>query len=199
MKYKIFRAALLLILAVLLVLINMPFEDKNSPVVFTIPGLPRPIAKTPVVITSAGQNSDTYIIQDITNQLMISSLFMPQANDTDLEDVKTVVFAVGYSSLGAKYKDTSYEEEINRVKKLLEKAKKDKLTVLVVALGGDHADRNKTEGLLRLAGARADYLIGLRGSNSEIIMTELAEEENIPLTLVNSVNDVLRSFASAFR
>jgi len=199
LKHRVFRAALLLVFAALLVLINMPFEEKSRPIVFTLPGLPRPIAKTPVVITSAGQSTDTYIIHDITNQLMIRSFFMPQAEDTDLEDVETVVFTVGYSSLGAKYRDISYEEEIKRVKRLLEKAKEDKLTVLVVVLGGDHADSNKTETLLRLVGAQADYLIGLRESSNEIILTELAEDGNIPLTLVNSVNDISGSFASAFR
>ena len=199
MKQKIFRAVLLAILAFLLVLINMPLAERSETKIFTLPGLPRPIAKAPVVITTAGQSTDTYIIHDISNQLMIRSFFMPQAGDVDLEDIKTIVFAVGYSSLGTKYQDISYEEEKKRIEKLLKKAKDNKLTVLTVVLGGEQPQDNKNEEILRIIGTRTDYIIGLRGSSNEGILTELAEDGNIPLTLVSGVNDISEPFASAFR
>ena len=199
MKQKIFRTVLLMILIILLILANMPFAGRNESKIFTLPSLPRPIAKTPAVITSAGQSTDTYIIRDITNQLMIRSFFMPQAREVDLKDINTIVFVVSYSSLGMKLQNISYEEEKTRIEKLLLKAKEDGLTVLTVVLGGEQLKDDKTEELLRLIGSRADYIIGLHESRSESILTELAKEGDIPLTLANGVNDISEPFASAFR
>lgn len=199
MKHRIFRIVLLAAFVILLILTNVPFVHKNETRIFTLPGLPRPIAKAPVVITSAGQNTDTYIIRDISNQLMIRSFFMPQARDANLKDINTIVFVVGYSSLGMKLQNISYEEEKARIEKLLLKAEDNKLKVIAVVLWGEHTNDIKTEELLRLIGTRTDYLIGLRESSKVSILTELAEDGDIPLTLVGGVNDISEPFASAFR
>jgi hypothetical protein len=199
MKKNIFRAAAMATLAILCILMNIPFSERSNTKIFTLPGLPRPIAKAPVVITSAGQSTDTYIIHDISNQLMIRSFFMPQAEDIDIKDIKTIVFSVDYSSLGTKYKDISYDEEKKRINKLIKKAKDKELTVLTIVLGGKQPHEKKTEELLRLIGNQTDYFIGLRGSGNEEILTELAENRDIPLTLVDGVNDISEPYASAFR
>jgi len=130
---------------------------------------------------------------------MIRSFFMPQAEDVDLKDIETIVFAVGYSSLGTKSRNISYEEEKTRINKLLKKAKDDKIKVLTVVLGEKYTQDVKTEELLRLIGGHTDYLIGIRGSSNEGILTELAENGDIPLTLVREVNDISGPIASAFR
>jgi hypothetical protein len=199
MKQKFIRAILMAALVILLILTNMPFNNRSEAKIFTLPGLPRPIANSPVIITSAGQSTDTYIIRDIANQLMIRSFFMPQARDVDLKDIKTIVFVVGYSSLGAKLQDISYKEEKMRIEKLLQKAKDDKLTVLTVVIGSEQLQDNKTEELLRLIGKQTDYLIGMKKSSRASILTELATDGDIPLTLVNKINDISEPFASAFR
>jgi hypothetical protein len=199
MKQKFIRAILMAALIILLILTNMPFNNRSEAKIFTLPGLPRPIANSPVIITSAGQSTDTYIIRDIANQLMIRSFFMPQARDVDLKDIKTIVFVVGYSSLGAKLQDISYKEEKMRIEKLLQKAKDDKLTVLTVVIGSEQLQDNKTEELLRLIGKQTDYLIGMKKSSRASILTELATDGDIPLTLVNKINDISEPFASAFR
>jgi hypothetical protein len=199
MKHNIFRTMLLVVLAILLIQTYQPFLERKEIKIFTLPGLPRPIAEAPVIITSAGQSTDTYIIRDISNHLMIRSYFMPQVRDVDLKDIKTIVFVVGYSSLGAKLQTISYEEEIIRIEKLLKKAKDDKLTVLTVVLGKEQLHDNKTEELLRLIGKGTDYLIGMKESSCESILAELATDGDIPLTLVNEVNDISGPFASAFR
>lgn len=199
MKCKMIRVLPIIMLVPLLIFVSMPFSSKSESKVFTIPGLPRPIAEVPVVITSAGQSTDTYIIYDIANQLMLRSFFMPQASDTDIEDARTVVFAVGYSSLGLKLQGISYEDEKKRIEKLIKKAKGNNLTVITVVLGGEQPNDEKNEELLRLIGDKADYIIGLKGSYSEKTLADLAEKFNIPLTLVSKVKDISEPFVSAFR
>lgn len=199
MKQKIFRSILLVILLILLILINMPFKCKNESIIFTLPSLPRPIAKEPIIITSAGQSTDTYIIHDISNQLMIRSFFMPQARDEDIKEADTIVFVVGYSSLGMKFQKISYEDEKKRIENLVKKAKDNNLAILAIALGGEQPCDNKNEELLRLICINSDYLIGLRKSGNENILNELSKGWDIPLTLVNKITDITEPFASAFR
>lgn len=198
MKQRIIRITLLISLFVLLIFVNMPLMDNNKTKTYTLPSLPRPIAEEPVIITSAGQSTDTYIIRDVSNQLMIRSFFMPQARSADLKEAKTIVLVVGYSSLGTKLQSKSYEEEKMRIEKLIEKAKENNFTILTVVMGGEQS-HNNTEELLRLIGTQSDYMIGLRESSNESILTELAKERDIPLTLVSGVNDISEPFASAFR
>ncbi|HYE84051.1 MAG TPA: DUF6305 family protein [Clostridia bacterium] len=199
MKPKIFRAVLLAALISMIFFTDMSMGSRNGTKIFTLPGLPRPIASAPIVITSAGQSTDTYIIRDISNQLMIRSFFMPQAEAAELEDIKSIVFVVGYSSLGMKLQNMSYEEENARIGKLLKEAEENGLTVLTVALGEDHSYDRKTEELLRLVGGSSDYLIGLRESNNESTLIELAKERDIPMTLVGGIREISGPFASAFR
>ncbi|HQL36703.1 MAG TPA: DUF6305 family protein [Bacillota bacterium] len=199
MKLNIFRFALLILLILLIVLVNWPFTEKSEVKVFTLPGLPRPIAKVPVVITSAGQSTDTYIVNDISNQLMIRSFFMPQADDLDIEDMKTIVFTVGYSSLGVKLQGISFEDEKKRIEKLINMAKDNDMTIITVVIGGERSNDDKNEELLRIIGANTDYIIGLKGSGNEKILVDLAEKGDIPLTLVSKVSDIAEPFASAFR
>jgi hypothetical protein len=165
----------------------------------TIPGLPQPIARDGVLITSAGQSTDTYIVKDIVNQLMIHNYFMPQAKPDDLQDIRTIVFVVGYSPIGEKLHSFSFDDEIKRIKALVNKSKDEGMTVITVIIGGKQRRNSKTDELLKIICTRTDYLIGVREANSDNFLSELAEKNNIPMTLVKSVNDISEPFASAFR
>lgn len=199
MKQKIVRTVLAAVLIVLLILTNIPFEGRSGTKAFTLPGLPRPLAKAPFAITSAGQSTNTYIIRDISNQLMLRNYFMPQAKDSDLKDINAIVFVVGYSSLGMKLQNISYEGEKERISKLLDKAKDNELKVITVVICGGQAQDNETEEFLKLIGPETDYLIGLKDSSKESVLMQLARDRDIPLTLVGSVKDIAEPFASAFR
>lgn len=199
MRSKLYRAALAIVFLMLLFIIGSRFRDQSQANIHTLPSLPRPIAKEAVLITSAGQSTDTYIIRDIANQLMIRNFFMPQAKDTDLKDIHTLVFVIGYSPLGTKLHGISYEDEKKRIKQLLEKSKNENLTVLTVYIGGKQRRGNKTDELLMLICPGTNYLIGLRESNDDGFLSELARANGIPLTLVKGINDISGPFASAFR
>lgn len=190
---------LLLAIFILIVLINTGCEHKNKTGVWTLPSLPRPIADEGVLITSAGQSTDTYIIENIANQLMIHNLFMPQAQESDLEDIKTLVIVVGYSPIGMKSRGISYNEEKKRISRLLDKSEDKNLTVLTLYIGGKQRRGPQTDELLELISSKTDYLIGLREANYDNFLVDLAKKYDLPLTLVKGVNDIREPFASAFR
>ena len=199
MKVKPSKIILLSALMLLVIFSGTSFEKKRETNVLLLPSLPKPIAKEYALITSAGQGTDAYIINDIANKLMIHNYFMPQAKKDALDSVNTIVFAVGYSALGEKLHETSYETEKKRIKELLTAAKKQDITVITVFIGGRQGREKNTEELLSLVSAKSDYIITTKNGNGDGYLSELAKSNRIPLTVVNSVNDLSEPFASAFR
>lgn len=199
MKIKCFLAIILITFTVLFIVSDETNKKKKEMNILLLPSLPRPIAKEYVLITSAGQGTDAYIINDIANKLMIHNYFMPQAKGTDLEGVNTLVFVVDYSPLGEKLHGISYDDEKKRITELLKKSKEKNLIVITIYIGGKERREKKTDELLRLISTETDYLIGTKESNSDNFLSELAKNSRIPLTLINRVNDISEPFASAFR
>ncbi|QCX33690.1 hypothetical protein FDN13_08240 [Caloramator sp. E03] len=199
MKRKyIFIIAFLLFLIIALNEYNSNKSQKDINVLL-LPSIPQPIAKEYVLITSAGQSPDIYIIYDVANKLTIHNYFMPKATLQDLDGVNTVVFVVGYSLIGEKFHDITYNEEKNRVKNLLKRAKEDNKVVITIFLGGFERRNKRTDELLKILSQNTDYLIATKDSDKDKYISELAKENKIPLTLINKVNDVLEPFSSAFR
>lgn len=167
--------------------------------VLLLPSLPKPIAKEYALITSAGQSTDAYILNDISNQLMIHSYFMPQARVDDLKGVRTVVFVVGNSFLGEKTHGISFDDEMKRVEEIIKKANDDMLTIIAVYIGGSERRSKETDELLKLICPNADYLIATKSGDFDDYLSELTESKKTPMTLVGKVSDIEEPFASAFR
>lgn len=185
-----------LIILGLLIINYSDFQIKNKQY---IPSLPRPIAKEMLLITSAGQSTDTYIIKDIANKLMIHNYFMPQGTDLDLEDIKSIAFVVGYSEIGEKLHDLTIKEELKRVKSLLTLAHKEEITLITFYIGGKQRRSKETELLLTEIASHSDYIISTTDGDYDQFISTLAKENNVPITLVNEITNISEPFASAFR
>ena len=164
-----------------------------------MPSLPRPIAKESVLITSAGQSTDTYIVKDIANNLMIHNYFMPQAEDVDLERVNSVVIVVGYSEISEKLHSIDFDSEKNRIEKLLFNAKDAKKPIILIHVGFNYRHNEQTEKLINLIAPECDYIIGTLDSDYITILSDIAKANNIPYTFVKGITDVSKPFASIFR
>lgn len=199
MKIKAFILLPIAALLIFFVINNVGFQKKSEINVLLVPSLPRPIAKEYALITSAGQSTEAYIIYDVANKLMIHNYFMPQAKDTDLNGINTLVIVVGYSPLGEKLNDISYSDEKKRINGILSKAKEKGLTVLTVYIGGKERRDKYTDELLSLICPSTNYLIGTKESDDDGLLSELAKNSGIPLTLINGVNNISEPFVSAFR
>lgn len=163
------------------------------------PSLPRPIAEEMLLITSAGQSTDTYIIKDVANKLMLHNYFMPQATDLDLEDIKSIAFVVGYSAIGEKLHEISIEDEIERVEGLLTLSQRQDIKIITFYVGGKQRRSEETDRLLREIGKVSDYIITTKDGDHDQFITEIARENDVPITLVNEITDVSEPFASAYR
>lgn len=199
MKIKPIKVILLVALFLLLMVNVAIFDKKRAANVQSVPTLPKPIAKEYALITSAGQGTDAYIINDIANKLLIHNYFMPQAEASNLDIVSTLVFVVGYSAIGERLHGISYDIERQRIIELVNKSKEENLVIIAVYIGGEHQRDKKTEELLSIIIPETDYLISTKDANRDGFLSDMAKSNKIPLTLVNGVNDLSEPFASAFR
>lgn len=199
MKTNLFNKIIIMIFIVVVVVISGNITKKEFGSRGLYPSLPRPIAKETVLITSAGQSTDTYIVKDIANKLLVHNFFMPQAGESDLIDVESVIVVVGYSEIGEKLHDISFFDEKKRVSDLIEAVKEKDLPIIVINVGAVSKQNTQSDELMRLVAEKSNYMIGTFSANEDNYMTDLAEEFDVPLTLVEGVRDISEPFASAFR
>lgn len=164
-----------------------------------MPSLPRPIAKETILITSAGQSTDTYIVKDIANKLMIHNYFMPQATTLDLEEINTIVFVIGYSRMSEKLYELDYEAEIVRLENLVKKGLEQNMTLITVYIGGDYRYDKASTTLLEVIGSKSNYIIATSDESTNQALHIISKAHNIPLTIVQRLSDITEPFASAFR
>ena len=191
--------SLLLVIVLTGVLSTDQFRQSEESGNYQFRALPRPIAKEPILITSAGQNTDSYIVKDIANQLMMDNYFAPKATDASLEGMSSVVMVIGYSDASLRLKDMTYQEELARVEVLLEQIKARDLSLVTVYLRGNEMLNHAHRELLEVSAANSEYLIIVDDGDSHRYFSELAQTQSIAITIVSDITEVSEPFVSAFR
>lgn len=161
--------------------------------------LPPPIANEKILITSAGQSTDTYIIKNIANELMLHNYFMPKAEKVDLELVRSIVIVVGYSTIGDMLNDSSYKDEILRIKKFIEKVKAADMPIIMVYIGGKCRRDTKTDHLLKVVGEASSFIISTHDGDYDEFISNISSQKDIPLSLVRDIQEIKAPFASLYR
>ncbi|SKC56171.1 DUF6305 family protein [Maledivibacter halophilus] len=161
--------------------------------------LPNPIADEKILITSAGQSTDTYIIKDIANELMLHNYFMPKAERVDLELVRSVVIVVGYSRIGEVINDTSYKDEIHRIERFIDSVEKLDMPIVMVYIGGKARRNSKTDYLLEIVGEASSFIISTHDGDYDEFISSISSKNNTPLSLVKDIQEIKAPFASLYR
>lgn len=189
----------LIILVIVGFLISQVIPKEKNNKASSFRALPRPIAEEPLLITSAGQNTDSYIVKDIANKLMMDNYFVPMATKESLLGIKSVVMVIGYSKVGINLKDMKYKEEKKRVEELLSYIKEKELTLITIYLRGSEMLSEENKDLLKVVSEQSDYLIVVNSYMDDGYYIKLAEQNQSPLTIVKDIREVSEPFVSAFR
>lgn len=123
--------------------------------------LPLSIAKEPLLISSCGQSTDAYLMQDLLTDLRMNHQFIPQATSEDLTEMATLILTVGYSPTGLKMLDQSFDDELARVKTLVAAAEKSNIPIIAVYLGGGSAHHAENQRLFEALSPYVDRFITL--------------------------------------
>ncbi|MBF4691955.1 DUF6305 family protein [Fusibacter ferrireducens] len=200
LKFKVFRRLIMLFVGMVIAWGSIYYLNSTHDVQsLSSTYLSRPFSNNMLLITSAGQSTDTYILQDLANELRFNNLFMPEASSNDLAEISSIVIVVGYSEIGLKLHDKNIDDEYERVKTLIDEGFGQKLPIVVVYIGGKARRNAETDALLTLTCESANYIITTNSGNDDLFLTELANQNETPIAYINSINDLTKPLAAAFR
>ncbi|RSK29026.1 hypothetical protein EJF36_20250 [Bacillus sp. HMF5848] len=163
------------------------------------PHLPAPLGNGKILITSAGQAIDGYILESMTKELHIEADYRPRVLATDVYEYNTVLFVVGYSPTGLLFTDRTWMEEEQRIRLLLQEIAVKKMPVIVVHMSGFNRTESSTNYLIDLIAPHTDYFIGLRSSDRLQRYRRLAQRYNFPITFVEKIEHIKTPLNSVFR
>lgn len=194
------RKNVLTFIGIILVMVSIILFARNDEMSrgASIRALPRPVALEPVLITSGGQNTDSYIVKDIMNTLMIDNYFIPMATTEHLEGTQSVILVVGYSEIGNRIKDNDFIDEKNRIQSFLDEVQDQDLFLITVYLRGGQMIDDESKELLELSAKYSDYLIAVN-PNSTFEEIEKMVSPTTAITYVDEIAEVTEPIVSAFR
>jgi len=190
-----------------------------------------PIAEFPVLTTSAGQSADINTLNIIadeaglkydycdvpTVEMIDAGVGLGGAKSgpgfhveilTDLEKYpvktpyKTIIFAIGASMKGMGASGLTIDDEIKRLKNIIEYCKKNKIFIIAVHVGGlskRGAPGSDNEKMIDTVAPFADYIIVTKDGNKDGRFTAIAEKNKINLTEIDYALDLVDVLKQVFQ
>ncbi|MFW6123989.1 MAG: DUF6305 family protein [Acidobacteriota bacterium] len=176
-----------------------------------------PKAQLPVLTTSAGQSPDVTTLNIVCEEagIMYDYCDVPDVDmisqgaglggkesqpgfhveiHTDLEkypegtDYKTIMFAIGASLKGMGASGLTVEDEVNRLKKIIEYCQENNILIIGIHVGGVSkrgAPGSDNERMINAVAPYADMLIVTEDSNKDGRFTEISNTHGIPLKKID--------------
>ncbi len=193
-NFFFFLSGIITTLAVLSLLSNSQSDVLASPMY-----LPQPIASEKVLITSAGQSIDTYIVKDVANDLLLHNTFIPNVDEDDLTEINSVVIVIGHSDTGELLHEVDHQGETERVKRVIEKAQSSSQPIIAVFIGGKERRSRKTDQLLDLVCSSSSFIIATESGDHDLFISTIADTNSIPLVKIQDIQSFRAPFSSLFR
>lgn len=158
-----------------------------------------PKAELPLLITSAGQSPDLYQIAILCKRTKIEGTSRTSATVEDMENIKTIIFAMGGSTKGLGAAGIDEDQELARIESLLDKAEKEEILIIGIHIGGVGRRGALSMKFIELVSRRSDYLVVTKEGNKDGYFTDLGKELKIPLTVVEQTMDVGKILIELFQ
>lgn len=194
-KYSL--AAVLFAICIGIMTINQRTSEGEK--MNTWPNLPAPIGEEPMLITSAGQATEGKVFSFITQDLHLEGDYRPRALSSDLYDYNTLVIVAGFSPHGLNQTYRSIEGEKRRVHYILHEAERSSVPKILIHMGGTARDDDITWSIIEESMHHLDYVISFRDMKQKKELMELADQYDVPVTLVDEMEDLRTPFNSVFR
>lgn len=161
--------------------------------------LPLSMAKEPLLISSCGQTTDAYLMQDLLTELRMDHQFIPQANPDDLTNMATLLVAIGYSPTGLDMIKQSYDAESARVDRLVKAAEARGIPIIAVYLGGGSTYRAKNLKLIEVLLPSVDRLILMNEGTLTRDLQKQASAAAKDIVLIDRIEDLKSVIISSLR
>ncbi|MBC8182104.1 hypothetical protein H8E88_13390 [candidate division KSB1 bacterium] len=156
-------------------------------------------SEQPMLISSAGQSADILMVKILAKKANLKFTVDKAATPDKLKDQATLVLVSGGSTKGLGAAKTDKQQEINRIKSLIDEAKKQKKNVIIMHVGGKARRGKLSDEFNKLTAERADCLVVVKGGDKDQFFSNIAKEKKIPIKLIDKImeaGDVLKNIFS---
>ena len=144
--------------------------------------------KQPILITSAGQSADVKLAKLLAKRQEIVGETVIMATDADLKGISTLIIVPGFGSKGLGAAGISQEDEMKRVKALVESAKQKNIPIVMMHIGGTARRGGQSDGFCDIIAQNSKAMIVVKQGNEDGFFTTIAEKNNIPITEVEKIS-----------
>jgi len=154
-----------------------------------------PAAKLPVIQTAPGYAPEIEILKIIARKINLPITSTVDATEKDLEKggkkaFETLILVIGASGKGLGAAGLSIDDEVERAKALLAKAKKLGIFIIGIHVGGADRRGPNTEAMLPVELPFLNYLIVRADGNQDGVFTKAAKEYKYPISVVENTMDL---------
>ena len=186
-NYGIFIGALL-VLFFILIQVNYANESEKPPL---------PTCELPLLITTAGQSPGAVTVSVLCKRNKIDSDFLNlvKAEDLTSKSYKTLIITMGTSGKGMGAAGIDINDELDRIEKLIEEARKQNMFIIGMHIEGEARRTGACEKSIDLVAPRVDFLIVRSDGNKDGRFDLIAKEKNIPMIIIEGIielNDLLK-------
>ncbi len=156
-------------------------------------------SKQPMLISSAGQSADILMVKILAQKANLKFTVDKAATPEKLKDQATLVLVSGGSTKGLGAAKSDKQQEIKRIKSLIDEAKKQKKNIIIMHVGGKARRGKLSDEFNKLTAENADYLIIVKGGDEDKFFSNIAKEKKIPIKLIDKImeaGNVLKSIFS---
>jgi hypothetical protein len=152
----------------------------------------------PILITSAGQSADVTMAGMLCKRLNLTAKTDNKATAKSLDGIKTLIIVPGFSSKGLGAAGISREQEMLRVKEILEAAKEKKIKILMLHLGGKPRRGAQSDDFNKIAAETSLQMIVVKQGDEDQFFSSIASNKKIPIDLVEKIADAMKPLNVSF-
>ena len=153
-----------------------------------------------VYLTCAGQ-ADLDLTVNILDAAGVAAAKYTKDNllqASEVEEGAVVLLVLGTSSKGLGSAGTNVTAEMERATAFAQLADADKITLVVVHLGGADRRGSLSDGVISACISSADVLLVVTGGNDDGLFTTASTSKNIPLHIYSKKSKVAAAFQTLF-
>ncbi len=157
---------------------------------------------SPFILTAAGQSPDVLMVKIVSERGKLDFKYQALAKTPDLMGMKTLMIVMGVSMKGLGSAGIKLDEEVSRVLRLVDDARKNGTAVIGVFAGGagGRGGRDQlTDSLLAQIAPKVDYLVVIKTGDKDGFLKGIATDNKIPLTYMPAIVDMTRIITGIFK
>lgn len=155
-------------------------------------------AKQPFLITAAGQSQDVTMVKILAEKAGLNFTFDKLARPDKLKNHPTLVLVAGGSTKGLGAANIDKDQELTRIKALIQSARSAKMIILTMHIGGPTRRGSLSDEFNKITAENADCLIIEKTGNQDQFFNKIADEKKIPLYIIEKKIDAIELLKKIF-